>query len=102
MSKKYVPSGYQIINLEYPDIVSGTPLEKTPETEDEKILYKILSDGNFSKPILVNILCGDEFFSQFANRLNSTIYVGDGSQTSYSFVMVTISDDKSQIDYTLV
>lgn len=102
MSKKYVPSGYQIINLEYPDIVSGTPLEKTPETEDEKILHKILSEDKFNKPILINILCGDETFSQFANRIDGLLFVGDVSHGDYSFVSISASSDKLEISYTQI
>ena len=61
--KKYVPSGYQIINIDTTDKTSGTGF--TPETDDEKILYEILSSGKLEpKPILLKIktsvvsLCG--------------------------------------------
>lgn len=62
MSKKYVPSGYQIISLDVTDKTSGTAF--TPETEDEKILHQILSSGKIEKPILLHIITGGyEFYS---------------------------------------
>ena len=50
MSKKYTPSGYQIINLDFDRLDDGY-LPK--ETEDEKILFQILKTGICPKPILL-------------------------------------------------
>ena len=54
MAKKYVPSGYQIIDL---DVSSGkvnnVPFDVT--TEDENTLYNILNERLFSKPILLHL-----------------------------------------------
>ena len=62
MAKKYVPSGYQIINLDLTGKTSGTPF--TPETEDEKLLHQILSSGKIEKPILIHLITsGYEFHS---------------------------------------
>ena len=63
MAKKYQPSGYQIINLDLTDKTSGTPF--TPETEDEKLLYEILSSGKITKPILLDIKTSGYHFSGF-------------------------------------
>lgn len=56
MAKKYQPSGYQIINLDLSDKTSGTPF--TPETDDEKLLLKLLENG-VEKPILLHIQTGN-------------------------------------------
>lgn len=63
MSKKYVPSGYQIINIDVSDKTSGTAF--TPETEDEKLLFELLS-GNVKKPILLKIITTNVEFMGFA------------------------------------
>ena len=54
MAKKYVPSGYQIINIDCSDKTSETPFD--PITEDEKLLFKIINDKKFDKPILLNVI----------------------------------------------
>ena len=50
MAKKYVPSGYQIININASDKTSGTPFDV--ETDDEKVLFDLLSK-EITKPILL-------------------------------------------------
>ena len=64
MAKKYIPSGYQIISIDVSDKSSGTGF--TPETEDEKILYEILSSSKFTKPILLDIDTGAYHYIGFA------------------------------------
>lgn len=60
MSKKYVPSGYQIINLDL-SAITTTGGTITPSTEDEKLLLDILSKSSIQetasnlKPILIHI-----------------------------------------------
>ena len=52
--KKYVPSGYQIINIDLTGRISNTAWE--PSTEDEKILFDLLKrngKGKIVKPILL-------------------------------------------------
>lgn len=52
--KKYVPSGYQIINIDLTGKQSGSSWE--PSTEDEKILFDLLTrnnNGEIVKPILL-------------------------------------------------
>ena len=60
MSKKYVPSGYQIINLNLSAQTSGTAF--SVGTDDEKLLCDILNSG-IKKPILLSIIdtSGDEW-----------------------------------------
>lgn len=52
MSKKYTPSGYQIINIDFDRLDEDSYLPK--ETEDEKILFQILKTGIVQKPILLH------------------------------------------------
>lgn len=65
MSKKYVPSGYQIISIDVSDKTSGTPF--SPETEDEKLLYEILLSDEIKKPILLDIKSSGYHLVGFAN-----------------------------------
>lgn len=100
MVKKYIPSGYQIINLEYPNIVSGTPIEKYPETEDEKILFDILvAQSKYTKPILINCKCANVSFSQFAVRIGDIIILGDSSNVISSSVQISYNDGKMYISF---
>ena len=99
MAKKYQPSGYQIINLDYPDIESGTTLIKTPETEDEKILEEILSSEKIKKPVLITINCSGTLFSEFAPRMNNAFNLG-GFRGDNSYVSIgTNEDHQLEIDY---
>lgn len=85
MSKKYVPSGYQIINLDLSDKTSGTPF--TPETEDEKLLHEILSSIKLSKPILIHIITNAVDMCGFALLNDGSLYIGDNNYSeliSYS------------------
>lgn len=52
MGKKYVPSGYQIIYLDFQGKTSGQSFD--PETEDEKVLFSVLLNEN-AKPIYLTI-----------------------------------------------
>lgn len=53
MSKKYAPSGYQIINLDFSDKTSNVGF--VPETEDEKLVMDILKNEHYNKPILISL-----------------------------------------------
>ena len=84
MAKKYVPSGYQIINIDIAGKTSGTAFD--PVTEDEKILYDLLVKSEEistlpNKPILLRVpnvlLMG--FVAFFSGRLAYTVGVS-GSQ----------------------
>ncbi len=89
MSKKYVPSGYQIIVLDLSDKTSGTAF--TPETEDEKILYEILRASKTSKPILLEINTPNIALSGFCVMEDDvTIYLSTPNFTE----SITFSDDK--------
>ena len=65
MAKKYIPSGYQIISIDVSDKTNGTPF--TPETEDEKLLYEILSSDKIKKPILLDFKTSGYHFIGFPN-----------------------------------
>ena len=52
MAKKYVPSGYQIINLDATNYPLNDSGDITPTQDDEKILVEILQKG-VTKPILI-------------------------------------------------
>ena len=93
MSKKYVPSGYQIINLDVSDKTSGIPF--TPETEDEKILHEILSSGKLSKPILLHIITGAPYeITGFAVKTDNSISLTFGNVGSSITEELSISSDK--------
>ena len=56
MGKKYVPSGYQIINIDFTSSDSEITVIPSEMTEDEKVLYDILNRGlTETKPILLSI-----------------------------------------------
>lgn len=56
MGKKYVPSGYQIINID-PDIEFDSQTGKLKiESDDSKILRDILKDSTEQKPIKKPVL----------------------------------------------
>lgn len=93
MGKKYIPSGYQIINLDLSDKTSGTPFD--PETDDEKLLCDLLHNG-VKKPILLQIsgLIGYPVVN------GNALYLTSGPVGSSSTTI--IESDGSQLTYTLV
>ena len=86
MAKKYVPSGYQIIEIDLTNRTSGTGF--TPETQDEKVLYDLLvSNDKIRKPILIHILNSGADITTFCILESNYLYVtyGEiGSLVSYS------------------
>lgn len=107
MSKKYIPSGYQIINLDLEVEQSGISELKTPETEDEKILHSLLSDAeNIKKPILIKAKVYDKdsdtigYFKQFATIIDNTLLLGFSN--NYSSLEIYADDDKLSITFTIV
>ena len=75
--KKYVPSGYQIINLDISTQTSGTPF--APETEDEKLLHKLLSlPLEEQKPILLKLKSPDVIFIGFPLSMGVNIQINGG------------------------
>lgn len=100
MSKKYVPSGYQIINIDVSDKTSGTPF--TPETEDEKLLYSILKSGENKKPILLQIKTSGYLMSGFVviDILAETISLVNGDIGG--MVSETITTSTTQLVWTEV
>lgn len=73
MGKKYVPSGYQIININVENKTSGQGF--APETDDEKLLLELLENG-VKKPILINLVTSvaGEFFG-FATIYGSNLNI---------------------------
>lgn len=56
MSKKYVPSGYQILNLSVVGLTKNDNGEyELPESDDVKVLTEILTSKKITKPILLSI-----------------------------------------------
>lgn len=87
--KKYVPSGYQIINIDLTDKTSGTAF--TPETEDEQELSKLLtkhSNKEIIKPVLLTVI------------LNSLRMTGFGVVTG-GLIALTYGYTGSQVDLEL-
>lgn len=77
MGKKYIPSGYQIISLDFTDVVKEIPF--LPRTEDEKTLREILfkSQGKECiKPILVHIHTQTDYdIIQFATLYDGSLVI---------------------------
>jgi hypothetical protein len=68
MSKKYVPSGYQILEIDVSDKTSGNSY--APSTKDEEILLeslKKIENNEKVKPILLVINDGGDLSSGFVN-----------------------------------
>ena len=89
MSKKYVPSGYQIINLDLMDKTVQVPFE--PTTEDEKILWNILHKGNTvlpSKPILLGVKTAYLRFLGFGTIADSSITLISGLIGSSTSIII--------------
>lgn len=88
MSKKYVPSGYQIINLNMYGKTSGTAF--SVETEDEKLLLKLISTGDlYKKPVLLEIESANAHILGFAVIEGDSIYI----QTPTFIEKVELSTD---------
>lgn len=102
MAKKYLPSGYQIINL---DVVDNSGFTISPDdNEDSKILFDVmtlfLDKGILKKPILLhltettngNSVCG--FAQVFASSENiCELQCGTGD----NYVILTLSDGGNTI-----
>ena len=93
MAKKYVPSGYQIINIDASDKTSGTPF--TPETEDEKLLLKYLKSDKIEKPLLLHCISISGVTSNgFVNIIDGAISFSSYDGTN---VVITYDDVKLQV-----
>lgn len=103
MAKKYIPSGYQIINISVTaTALDGTPFSVTATTEDEKILCDLLEhDKQFTKPILLNFheISNDYTLSGFVTCIDGQIILGDISTTNNSLVKIEGNDETSFIVY---
>ena len=93
MAKKYVPSGYQIINITSTDVDEDGYL--ILESKDAKILYELLDDNNpkiATKPILLNyenILIGFAIISGSKLSLCQVTYLSDGTVDSLNQIEFT-------------
>lgn len=83
MGKKYVPSGYQIIEIDVTGKTNGQT-KWSPSTEDEKILFDLLSKPLITKPILIHLI----------DRYNNVVCVPILSVGSL-FVVTSSTDDYS-------
>ena len=90
MSKKYVPSGYQIIDLGSLDLSTSVTLSKET-SEETQILYDILK-GEENKPILLKL------FEENSGALWNGVAVRNNDMCSLSFV----SDDASSINSVVI
>ena len=105
MAKKYVPSGYQIINLDITATAfDGTPFTISAETEDEITLCDILDDNKqYEKPILLKIheksqdynLCG------FVTCVDGTLILGDPTGTETS-IKIENGEDYHELSISFV
>lgn len=100
MSKKYSPSGYQIINITVP---SGTQSGSRimPTTEDEKALFNLLNYApEPTKPILLTVYMEDDetYFkgvpSVYGSALSLNVVDTTGSLDKYISIF---SDDEGLI-----
>lgn len=99
MSKKYSPSGYQIIKITIPiGYVSGT--EKTAETEDEKLLLKILNEptDKIQKPILLTVFIENDETNMygFATRYGALLSISTVNETGLTNTFVTIGAESEE------
>ena len=97
MAKKYVPSGYQIINITSTDVDDDGYL--ILESKDAKILYELLDNNNpkiVTKPILLNyedILIGFAIISGSKLSLCQATYLNDGTLDSLNQVEFIFESD---------
>lgn len=82
MSKKYEPSGYQMILVDVSSKISGNSY--SPSTEDEEILLKLLTElheGKMIKPVLLTVKESTRTNRGFAQITGTQIslLVGDGT-----------------------
>lgn len=89
MAKKYIPSGYQIINLGELDLSSSVTLTDG----DAKILVDLFNEGElFKKPILLSIY----------DTNDSVQYMGFAIQRSESLTIPCFNDDGTECDYIYI
>ena len=89
MAKKYVPSGYQIINV----VVNPDDTTKLIDSEDKKILKELLQNSEFKKPVLLQIhdLVNGHDMSGFATFDSGTLILSFG--ITYNYSLYIDSDD---------
>ena len=92
MAKKYQPSGYYIINLDLSDKTSGTPF--TPETDDEKLLFNILSNAIINKPILLKLVT-----QNMGTYVGFPLYIGGALKVLDDAILETIYNDGSKLQW---
>ena len=93
MAKKYVPSGYQIL-----DLGTLTGNETVPVSEDSKLLFtlcdKWLKGGEIKKPLLISYFDSDESI----RRLVTPVIRVDGSNGELRIILdVYVDPDNSVI-----
>ena len=72
MGKKYVPSGYQIIDLDVTGLVDGDELPINEDSETLKELFK--NKQILNKPILLHLKRGGSVHMGFVKTSGDTIY----------------------------
>lgn len=98
MAKKYIPSGYQIINIDTAVEEDSSAEEKTASTEDEKLLCNLLYYQKVTKPIIINIkvhvkdLDENIHIIQCANYVSGSLLLGDVSHSIASGIEISASD----------
>ena len=98
MGKKYVPSGYQIIEIDINRLDGNNVLPK--ETEDEKVLYDLFINKKlYQKPILLRILNdGEILLNGFAVAYNvntlflTAVYVKESALDTAQTVSIYMND----------
>ena len=104
MAKKYIPNGYQIIDIERS--LTSTDIFVVPTadlSDDEKLLREILSKNYYSKPILIRFRDVDaNQMVQFAVVVGTSILVGDLSRTNFSSIYINYDSDGLQYDVSII
>ena len=104
MSKKYVPSGYQIISIDCSDKTSGTGF--VPVTEDEKLLHQLLSGMGsqnivIKKPILLDVIdTNTNHWIGIPSIFNGILTLNYGELGGSSQLVISADPDELTVTYT--
>lgn len=98
MAKKYVPSGYQIINVGEMDL--GSPITVSINDKPEyKILYDLIHSHELKKPILFNLYETNEgLFAGFISSIGGFLIF---NSKDYELKISSPNNDELKFELTI-
>lgn len=97
--KKYVPSGYQIIDL---GVIEDFESPISAETDDQKLLCELVNDLSQTKPILLKFNDSNYNVVALSTRYGNVLFISYYSSADGEIFHYAISASSNEITFTRV